>query len=47
MPDLEIANAFDARVDARLKFNNLTTSAKLDLLINDLLPDFFTPECCP
>jgi len=45
--ELEIANAFDARTDARLRFFNLSSPAKLDLLIDELLPEFSTPICCP
>ncbi|MGR3660736.1 MAG: hypothetical protein ACU0CA_06035 [Paracoccaceae bacterium] len=40
-PELELANAFDRDIDARLSFKDLSTPAKLDLLIDELLPEFF------
>jgi len=46
-PELEIANAFDARIDARLRFFDLSTPAKLDLLIDELLPEFFHLDLLP
>lgn len=46
-PELEIANAFDARIDARLRFFELSTPAKLDLLIGELLPKFFHADLLP
>lgn len=46
-PELEVANAFDAAIDARLRFFDLTTSQKLDLFIDDLLPGFFHPDLLP
>lgn len=46
-PELKIANAFDAGIDARLKFFELSTPAKLDLLIDELLPGFFHADLLP
>jgi len=46
-PDAEIAAAFDKSIHARLRFDGLTTPEKLDLLIEELLPDFYHPELLP
>ena len=46
-PELEIANAFDRRIHERVKFNDLATGDKLDLMIDELLPDFYHPENLP
>jgi len=46
-PELEIANAFDRAIDARLRFFDLPTPDKLDLLIHELLPNFYHPEFLP
>ncbi|MGD9865379.1 MAG: hypothetical protein AB7S99_19420 [Pseudodonghicola sp.] len=46
-PRLEVANAFDRAIDARLKFNDLSTPEKLDLMIAELLPGFYHPEFLP
>lgn len=43
-PELEIAKNFDRRIDKRLTFDELPTPQKADLLISELLPDFFVPE---
>lgn len=46
-PELEVANAFDTAIDARLRFFDLTTPQKLDLFIDELLPGFFHPDLLP
>lgn len=43
-PALNEANAFDKDINKRLKFNDLSTPDKLDLMIAELLPRFFRPE---
>lgn len=46
-PDLKTAIAFDLDIDERLDFNSLSTSEKIDLLIDDLLPKFCYPDLLP
>lgn len=46
-PELTVATAFDSQIDGRLRFNDLSTAEKLDLLIADLLPGFFHAELLP
>lgn len=46
-PALKVASAFDTSIDARLKFFELSTLAKLDLLIEELLPGFFHADLLP
>jgi hypothetical protein len=46
-PELKIATAFDTAVDARMRFFDLPTPDKLDLMINELLPGFYHPELLP
>lgn len=46
-PELEIANAFDAGIDERLRFFELSTPDKLDLLIDELLPGFYHADLLP
>lgn len=43
-PELKIANAFDRSIDKRVKFNDLPTGDKLDLMIAELLPKIFHGE---
>lgn len=40
-PELGVATAFDRAINGRLKFADLSTPAKLDLMIDELLPGFF------
>ena len=44
LPVLEVANAFDRSIAARMNFNALTTPEKLDLLIEELFPRFYVSE---
>lgn len=46
-PDLDVATAFDRNIDPRFRFNDLSTSAKLDLMIDELLPGFFHADLLP
>ncbi len=46
-PELAVANAFDRSINARLKFAELSTPDKLDLLIDELLPGFYHAELLP
>ena len=43
-PELEIATAFDQAIHERVRFNDLPTPEKLDLMIAELLPGFYHPE---
>jgi len=46
-PELEVATAFDAAIDARLRFFDLPTPQKLDLFIDELLPGFYHADLLP
>ena len=46
-PELDVANAFDSAIDARLRFFELSTPEKLDLMIDELLPGFFHADLLP
>jgi len=46
-PELGVANAFDAGINERLRFFDLTTPEKLDLMIDELLPGFFHANLLP
>ncbi len=43
-PELSVAKGFDKSIDPRVKFADLSTPAKLDLMIDELLPGFFHPD---
>lgn len=42
--DLKVATDFDRAIDARLRFFDLSTPAKMDLMIDELLPGFYHPD---
>ena len=46
-PELAAANAFDKSINTRVKFNELPTEEKLDLMIEELLPGFYHPQFLP
>ena len=46
-PELKIVNNFDKSIDKRLKFDDLPTDGKLDLLAAELLPAIFDPDALP
>ena len=46
-PELQVANAFDADINERLRFFELSTPEKLDLMIDELLPGFFHADLLP
>ena len=46
-PELTVATGFDKRIDKKVKFNDLPTPEKLDLMITELLPDFYHADQLP
>lgn len=46
-PELKVAIAFDLDIDDRVDFNALPTTEKMDLMIDDLIPNFFHPDLLP
>jgi hypothetical protein len=46
-PELAVATAFDRSINTRLKFADLSTPDKLDLMIDELLPGFFHADILP
>ena len=46
-PELKVAISFDLDIDERVDFNALSTPDKMDLMIDDLIPNFFHPDLLP
>lgn len=46
-PDLESATGFDSNIDPKVKFNDMLTPDKLDLMIAKLLPGFYHADRLP
>ena len=46
-PELTAATGFDKRIDKKVKFNDLPTPEKLDLMIGELLPEFYHADQLP